>query len=147
MAAASPHPTVWENRVRFAETDQQGIVFYGTFFTYQDETLNQFFRDIGYPYRRMEENGFTTHIVHAELDYRQPARFEDQLRNSMRVTRLGTTSFDVDYRARRTGEEDPVVEGGAVHVTADVTTGEAVPIPADFREAVRAFQDEPPNES
>ena len=144
MDDPTARPTILENRVRFAETDQQGIVFYGTFFTYQDETLNQFLRDIDYRYSRMRDHGFTTHIVHAELDYRHPARFEDVLLNTMRVSRIGGSSFEVDYHARRAGDDQSIVEGGAVHVTADVDTGEAVPVPADFREVITDFQDDPP---
>ena len=144
MDDPTARPTILENRVRFAETDQQGIVFYGTFFTYQDETLNQFLREIDYRYHRMREHGFTTHIVHAELDYRHPARFEDVLLNTMRVRRIGGSSFEVDYHARRKEDDQPIVDGGAVHVTADVETGEAVSVPDDFRDAIIAFQDDPP---
>lgn len=144
MDDPTTRPTILENRVRFAETDQQGIVFYGTFFTFQDETFNQFLRDIDYRYSRMAERGFTTHIVHAELDYRHPARFEDVLLNTMRVSRIGGTSLEVDYHARRKDNDHPIVDGSAVHVTADIETGDAMPVPDNFRDAIVAFQADPP---
>lgn len=146
----SDAPIVLENRVRFAETDLHGHVFLGEFFTYLDETFNELLRRIDYPYGRMHEEGWTTNVVHAELDYRAPAAYQDVLGNRMRIGSIGERSLTAVYGADVEGE--PVASGEMVHVT--VGFGEeahdggdgnaaAIRVPDAFREAVAGFQDEP----
>ena len=142
-------PTIWENRVRFAETDLHGHVFYGEFFTYLDETVNAYLRRIDYPYGRMHAEGWSTNVVHAELDYHAPAEYEDVIQNRLRIDSIGERSLTAAYDARIEGER--VAAGEVVHVAVgygdDPVGGEPgapIRVPDALREAVAAFQDEPP---
>ncbi len=137
-------PTLYENRVRFAETDLQGIVFYGTFFTYQDEALNEYFRRLDFLYDRMRAAGFTTHIVHADLDYRAPAHFDDVIDNRLRVDRIGRSSLSFEYEAWRRGDETLLADGNVTHVTVDLETDEPIPVPDELVDRILSFQDRPP---
>jgi acyl-CoA thioester hydrolase len=134
---------VFENRVRFAETDAQCVVFYGNYVTYQDETFNAFLREIGYSYTDLDAAGWDVHVVHVDLDYRAPAAFEDELVNGMRVTAINESSIELAYRCRRKGDAATLAEGHVVHVAVD-TDGRTTRVPDAFREAVVAFQDTPP---
>lgn len=134
---------VYENRVRFAETDQQGVVFYGEYVTYQDEAMTAFLRAIGYDYTTLAEREWDVHVAHVDLDYRAPARFEDEIVNTIRVESIGHTSITFAYRARRKDDDTVLVEGSVTHVAVD-ETGSPTRVPDDFRDAVVAFQDEPP---
>lgn len=134
---------VYENRVRFAETDQQGVVFYGEYVTYQDEAMAAFLRAIGYDYTTLAEREWDVHVAHVDLDYRAPARFEDEIVNAIRVESIGHTSITFAYRARRKDDDTVLVEGSVTHVAVD-ETGTPTRVPDDFRDAVVAFQDEPP---
>jgi acyl-CoA thioester hydrolase len=136
---------VYENRARFAETDQQGIVFYGEYVTFQDEAFNGYLRAIDYGYDEMLADGWDIHVVNLELDFRAPARFGDVIHHGFRVERIGDSSFRSRSRARL---EDGTVlaEGTVTHVAVD-EDGETIRVPAAFREAVRAFQEEPPEEA
>lgn len=139
----SAEPTfqpVYENRVRFAETDQQGIVFYGEYFTYQDETISAFFREIDYSYDRMREQGWQTHVVNAELNYRVGAEFEDVVVNELRVVDVGASSFTSAYRAKRKSDGRVLADGTVTHVAVDLETEEPIAVPEAFREAIAAFQ-------
>ncbi|QSW98393.1 acyl-CoA thioesterase [Haloterrigena alkaliphila] len=131
---------VFENRVRFAETDQQGIVFYGEYFTFQDEAVSEFFRQIDYSYEKMEDDGWEIHVANAELNYRDGAEFGDVLVNELRVAEIGTASVTFDYRVRRTGDDAVLADGTVTHVAVDGETGETTPVPDAFREAIAAFQ-------
>lgn len=133
---------VYENRVRFAETDQQGIVFYGEYVTYQDEAMTAFLREIGYDYATLTEREWDIHVANLDLDYRAPARFEDVIVNAIRVESIGHSSITFEYRARRT-DDTVLVEGSVTHVAVD-DTGTPTRVPDDFRDAVVAFQDDPP---
>ncbi|WP_436343005.1 acyl-CoA thioesterase [Natronorubrum sp. FCH18a] len=131
---------VFENRVRFAETDQQGIVFYGEYFTFQDETVSQFFREIDYSYERMEADGWQVHVVNTELNYRDAAEFGDVLVNELRVAEMGTASITFEYRARRKSDDRLLADGSVTQVAVDLETEEPIAVPDAFREAVAAFQ-------
>ena len=72
-------------RVRWAECDPQGIVFNVNYFLYFDVGMTEYFRALGYSGETMEE--FFT--VHAEADYKAPAKFDDELEIAARAARLG----------------------------------------------------------
>ena len=140
-------PVVWENRVRFEETDMQGVVFYGNYVTYQDETASAYFRAIGYGYSRIADAGWDIHVVNVDLDYRGQATFEDELVHGFRVATIGDASMTAEYTARRADDRDLLAEGTVTHVAVDAETGEPTRIPDAFREAVRDFQERPPDGS
>jgi acyl-CoA thioester hydrolase len=131
---------VWETRVRYAEVDGQEVVFYGNYFTYQDETFMAFLRAIEHDW--LDLDGWEMHVVHADLDYRGQARFGDELVCGMRATAIGTASITFEWRCR-TRDGRLCAEGEVVHVAVD-DNGEKIRIPDDFREAVVAYQEEPP---
>ncbi|WP_265110445.1 acyl-CoA thioesterase [Halosolutus halophilus] len=131
---------VFENRVRFAETDQQGIVFYGEYFTFQDETVSEFFREIGYTFQDMVDRGWQTHVANTELNYYEAAEFGDVVVNEMRVVEFGTASFTSEYRARRRDDGQLLADGTVTHVAVDLETEETTRVPDAFRDAVAEFQ-------
>lgn len=131
---------VFENRVRFAETDMQGIVFYGEYFTFQDEAVSEFFRAIDYGHEQMLADGWQTHVVNTELNYREGAEFGDVIVNELRVVEMGTASFTSEYRAKREADGQLLAEGTVTHVAVDLETEAPIPVPDGFREAVAAFQ-------
>ena len=135
---------VWENRVRFEETDGQGIVFYGNYVTYQDETFAQFLREIGYDYHSLAAAGWDIHVVHVDLDYRDSAEFDDWLVNGMRIGAIRTSSMDFEYVCRNQSDGAVIAAGSVTHVAVDSDTGETTRVPDEFREAVENYQEEPP---
>lgn len=137
------HYYVWDNQVRFAETDAQSVVFYGTYATYMDETFSEYLRQIGYDYHELEDAGWDIHVVHLDLDYRAPAAFDDWLTNGLRVDRIGDSAIDFSYVCRQRDGGELVAEGGLTHVAVD-GDGDPTRVPDGFREAVSDFQDEPP---
>ncbi|SER68256.1 acyl-CoA thioesterase [Natrinema salaciae] len=131
---------VFENRVRFAETDQQGIVFYGEYFTFQDEAVSAFLRAIDYGYDRMIDNGWQIHVANTELNYRTGAEFEDVIVNELRVADIGTASLEYEYRATRKHDGELLADGTVTQVAVDLETEETTRIPDAFRDAVATFQ-------
>lgn len=131
---------VFENRVRFAETDQQGIVFYGEYFTFQDEAVSAFLRAIDYGYDRMLEDGWQIHVANTELNYRVGAAFEDVIVNELRVADIGTASLEYEYRATRKRDGEVLADGTVTQVAVDLETEEPTRIPDEFRDAVATFQ-------
>jgi acyl-CoA thioester hydrolase len=137
-------PVVWDNRVRFEETDAQGVVFYGNYVTYQDEAVNAYMDAIGYAYEDMLDAGWDVHVVNVDVDYRGQAGFRDDLVHGLRVASFGESSVTFEYAAHRAADDELLAEGTVTHVAVDAETGEPTRIPDGFRDAVVAYQDEPP---
>jgi len=140
-------PVVWENRVRFEETDMQAVVFYGNYVTFQDETVSAYFRKIGYEYDSIAAAGWDIHVVNVDMDYRGQATFQDELVHGFRVATIGDSSMTSEYTARRATDDELLAEGTVTHVAVDAETGEPTRIPDDFRDAVTEFQERPPEQS
>lgn len=133
---------VFENTVRFAEVDAQGVVFYGNYVTYQDEAFTEFLGMLETDYGQLHFADWDVRVVHVDLDYRESAQFRDELVNAIRIESIGDSSIEVAYECRRAADDAVLVEGTVVHVA--IEDGEPTRVPADFREAVVAAQDEPP---
>ena len=123
-------------RVRYAETDAQAVVYHANFLVYFEVGRTDWVVRAGYPYRRMEEEGFALVIAEAQLRFLGPAHYDDPLIVETRLSELRTRSCTFHYRVLREGEEDPLVAGW----TALVCLGEgrrAVPIPERVARALR----------
>ncbi|WP_254528371.1 acyl-CoA thioesterase [Natrinema gelatinilyticum] len=138
-AERSEFRPVFENRVRFAETDLQGVVFYGEYFTFQDEAVAAFLREIDYGYDRMHEDGWDIHVVNSELNYREGAKLGDVIDNELCAPEIGTSSLTFPYRARRRADGEILADGTVTHVAVDRKTREPTRIPDAFRDAVSTF--------
>lgn len=135
---------VYETTVRFEETDAQAVVFYGNYATYQDETFTEYMDAVGFPYDELRRRDWDVHVVRLELDYRGSAEFRDRLVNAMRVAAIGDSSIEFEYECRLAADDSVLVEGSVTHVAIG-DDGSATRVPAEFREAVVDFQDEPPD--
>jgi len=140
-------PELLETPVRFGETDLQGVVYYDEYFVYMDEAFTELLRRLGFPYPDIEAAGWTTKVVHAEMDYLGPAGLEDTLANGLRVATIGRSSLTGAYEAWQRESGETVARGQVVHVTVDVETGESIPVPQELRNALAELQDEPPEQA
>lgn len=128
-----------EVRVRLPETDAFGIVFHGYFYTYFDVARMDYLRNLRLIdlVRRTDASNL---IVHAEADFRSPARFDDVLVVHARVSQIGNSSFTFLFRVAHKREARLVAEGKTVHVAIDPATWKPVRVPEDMRAALRAFE-------
>jgi acyl-CoA thioester hydrolase len=85
-------------RVRYAEVDGQGVVFNAHWLTFCDEACTRFMNDLGFG-AEFWINEFDVMLVHAELDWTGPARFDEWIDIAVTPTRIGTTSFDLRFDA------------------------------------------------
>jgi len=127
-------------RVRFAETDMQGIVFNGNYLTYTDTAVTEYFRHLSYPYQEMVKGGFDFVLAHISCDFRAAAYFDDLLEVRTRVAELRTKSFVVEFEIYREGENAPLFTATSVYVGIDPSTKRTMPLPERFREVVRTFE-------
>lgn len=100
-AGAFEHPIT----VRYMEVDQQGVVFNSWFLAYFDDAMTAFLDASGLPYETMLSRGYDVQLVHNETTWRGPVRWRDDLRVRVAASRVGSTSFALDFTAVVGGEE------------------------------------------
>lgn len=66
-------------RVRYAETDQMGVVYHGNYFLYFETARAESIRDLGLTYADMEKSGIIMPVVDVHCKYMRPARYDDLL--------------------------------------------------------------------
>lgn len=122
-------------RVRWGETDPQGIVFNPNYLVYADVALTEFWRHAGIDYANMARSlGVDTFMVNANADYFGSAAFDDELEIGLRVERLGRSSMSYQFCVFRDAES--LVAGALTYVFA--TVGEDRK-PVEIPDAVRAL--------
>jgi acyl-CoA thioester hydrolase len=121
-------PYEYPLRVRYGECDVQGIVFNPHYLSYFDLSMTELWREAFGGYRAMLEQGLDMVLAEAQLSYLGSARFDEELRMGVSVTRLGTTSVITRHHAWRGLEL--LVKGTLRHVIVDREKLEKAPIPA-----------------
>ena len=87
----------WSARVRYAECDQQGVVFNAHYLAYADEAVGHVLAQYGFSYEDLLGRGLDTSVVAAELQWSSPARWGELLEVDGVVERIGRTSFTVAF--------------------------------------------------
>jgi len=104
-------------RPRYAETDQMGVVYHGNYLTYFEVGRTDFFRTLGYPYTVLEEQGVLFPVIRAELDYIQPARYDDEIQVRTALGFLKGARLELKYEVVRMDEacETLLARGKTIH--------------------------------
>jgi acyl-CoA thioester hydrolase len=117
-------------RVRYAECDQQGVVFNAHYMTYMDDTTEVWLRSLALN-NDQQQNEWEWMLVRAVLEWQSPARNGDLLDIEVGILRFGTTSFDFGFMG--TVEGRPIFRGRSVCVTIDKATLNKMPTPDHMR--------------
>lgn len=123
-------------RPRYAEVDQQGVVFNAHWLTYFDEACTRFFEHLGYEASTAFFDQFDLMLVKAVLEWQGPAGFDEFVAITVAPTRLGTKSLDLTYRAS-VGER-PACTGVITYVSVTPGTHDSCAIPPDLRARLEA---------
>jgi acyl-CoA thioester hydrolase len=121
-------------RVRFAETDAQGIAHHASYVVWLEEARVAYLAAHTGGYRRIREQGIEALTVGVHLEYRQAAAFDDVLRVWVRCAGVRGARFRYEYVVERDGVV--AAEGFTDHATVDRTTHRPVRVPTWFVEAV-----------
>jgi len=120
-------------RVRYAETDGQGVVFNAHWLTYFDETCTRFVESWGFG-NNFWISQFDVMLVKAVLEWSGPARFDDWINIDVEPTRIGTKSFEVRYRASVDGR--PACDAVITYVAIKPGTNNSVELPDAVRDVL-----------
>jgi acyl-CoA thioester hydrolase len=109
-------------RVRYAETDQMGVVYYANFFVWFEVGRVELLRQSGFDYKQMEiDDDCHIPVVEANCRYKSPARYDDELLLETHVLAVRRSLIKFGYRLLRPENEGSTLlaEGETTHVTVD----------------------------
>jgi acyl-CoA thioester hydrolase len=139
-------PVTTEVRVRYAETDQMGIVYYANFLVWFEIGRVELLRSLGLAYSQLEtDHQCILPVVEANCRYKSPARYDDRILIETRPSMLRGSVIKFAYRILRKGAEgeEPklLAEGETVHVVCDDQMKKK-PLPPEHAAALRALMAE-----
>jgi len=120
-------------RVRYAETDRMGVVYYANYLVWFEVGRTEWLRETGWTYREMERDGISLPVIEAHCEYRQPARYDDEIEIATRGTLVTPVRIRFDYEVARAVEGTIAAVGHTVHAAVD-TSGKPCRLPPRVRE-------------
>lgn len=122
-------------RVRYAETDQMGYVYYGNYAMYYEVARVEALRSAGLTYKKMEDNGVMMPVLENKSKYLKPARYDDLLTIKVSVNKPTSTRMHFEYEVFN--EEGVLINvGETTLVFVDMKTGKPCHAPAYMLEAL-----------
>ena len=136
-------PVTTEVRVRYAETDQMGIVYYANYLVWFEIGRVEVLRALGLSYRQLEaEHQCILPVAEARCRYRSPARYDDRILIEARPALLRGSLIKFAYRIFRNADDptkrELLAEGETTHVVCDGQLNRKH-LPAEFAAALKAM--------
>jgi acyl-CoA thioester hydrolase len=125
--------SVTELRVRYAETDAMGIVYYANYFVWFEVGRTDLLRNAGWSYREMEAAGFALPVIEAQCEYRQSARYDDEVEIRTTGALVSPVRVQFAYEVVRAADGAAIASGRTVHASLD-RHGRPCRLPARVKE-------------
>ena len=106
-------------RVRYAETDKMGVVYHANYFVWFEVGRTDLLRGNGWTYREMEAEGLSLPVIEAHAEYKQPARYDDELEVRVVGSLLSPARVQFAYQVIRMSDNQLLVTGHTVHAAID----------------------------
>jgi len=120
-------------RVRYAETDQMGVVYYANYFVWMEVGRVEYCRSIGILYRDLEkELGVGLAVAGADCRYLYPARYDDLIRVRTGVSEAGPRMLTFSYEIENAESGRTLAKGHTKHVFVDRAM-KPCKLPKEFR--------------
>lgn len=123
-----PDAHIHRVRVRYADVDRMGVAYHSRTIEWFEAARTEMLREMGLPYKQMEDRGFLLPVIEVQCKYRAPARYDDmvEVRTVMKeVTRL---KIELAYEVRHSESAVLLAEGRTLHC---FTNPEGRPVRAD----------------
>jgi acyl-CoA thioester hydrolase len=133
MTVAGQARAVAHVRVRYAETDQMGVVYYANYLVWFEVGRTELLRSLGWSYREMEHEGIGLPVIESSCLYHRPARYDDELEIRTKGTLLSAVRMQFDYEIMRNPGGELIVSGRTLHAAVN-GHGRPARLPARVRE-------------
>ena len=121
-------------RVRYAETDQMGVVYYANYLVWFEVARTDLLRSLGWTYREMEAEGVFLPVIEAHCEYRRPARYDEEIEVRTEGRLCSPVRMEFSYDVVLKSSNDFVSSGRTVH-SALARDGRPCRLPARVCEA------------
>jgi acyl-CoA thioester hydrolase len=128
----SPRTSVAHVRVRYAETDKMGVVYYANYLVWFEVGRCEWLRATGSNYQQIEAEGTSLPVIEAHCEYRRPFRYDDDVEIRARATLLSPARVRFDYDLVPSGGAEPSASGWTEHCGID-TEGRPRRLPPSLR--------------
>lgn len=125
-------------RVRYAETDQMGVVYHSNYFIWFEVGRVELLRQIGFSYREMEQQDqcFIA-VVEARCRFKSPAHYDDEIRIRTSLKHVRNSFIQFGYEAVRVSDGVLLAEGDTMHIVTDPQMNKRT-LPGKYRAAFDA---------
>ena len=82
---------------KYYETDQMGVIHHSNYIRWMEEARVDILNQLGYPYRRFEEMGYISPVLHAECEYKKSVKFDDEVKIVVSIQDFGRVKFTLRY--------------------------------------------------
>jgi acyl-CoA thioester hydrolase len=106
-------------RVRYAETDKMGVVYYANYFVWMEIGRTDYCKSVGFSYREMEKDHANMAVADASCRYIAPARYDDEILVRTTIDRLNRRLISFDYEILNSETGEKLAEGKTLHITVD----------------------------
>jgi acyl-CoA thioester hydrolase len=127
-----PHAHATELRVRYAETDRMGIVYYANYLVWCEVGRVEFMRDLGRSYAVLETEGYGLAVAEARVRYLSPARFDDLVRVETTLASVRSRAVTFDYVISHAESGTRLATAHTALVSID-GSGRPTSLPQEFR--------------
>ncbi len=121
QAVPRPEPLARKTRlrVRYADTDRMGVVYYANYLVWFEVGRTEWLRANGWSYREMEADGLMLPVIETHCAYRQPARYDEEVDIATRAALLTPVRVRFDYEVTRAADGTLSATGYTVHAAID----------------------------
>jgi acyl-CoA thioester hydrolase len=130
---AAPRVSTSTLRVRYAETDKMGVVYYARYFVWFEVGRTDWLRETGWTYRDMESEGLGLPVIEAHCAYKAGAQYDDEVEIRTRARLVSAVRIAFDYDVLRRADGVLLATGHTVHATID-RSGRPVRLPARVKD-------------
>ena len=116
----SLHQSVARFRVRYAETDQMGVVYYANYLVWFEVARCEWLRAAGWTYAALEQGGTVLPVIEAHCDYRVSTHYDDEIHVRTTCTWLSPVRLRFDYEVLTAGADFPAAVGHTIHAAVDL---------------------------
>jgi len=135
------YPFFFPFRVRYSETDAQGVVFNAHYLTYFDTAIYEYFRSLPFDFlEHLNQYGADFHTVHVELDFLAPACFDDEIETHVKTIKIGRSSLKFEVAIYHKQCDSILVKGSVVWVYVDKNTRQASALPKQLIERINTSE-------
>lgn len=127
--------SITEITVRYAETDAMGVVHHAVYPVWFEIARTDYIKAIGLSYSEMEKGGVMLPVTAITVKYRLPAKYDDRLIVTAKVTRLSPARVEFAYKVTRKDDGELLTEGTSSHAFVSSTNFK----PLNFKAAMPEF--------